>query len=144
MITYNRKRKLHTEKLDKKQVLHKYFHKDHTFRCSVVPTAICLRRWGFRTGPFGEPSREEGRAGEFLNPDDEQEEEGDGSSFLQEKELTRLESEGIVWRKPSLAESSPPNRGTKRARFGWSLKGVGEEEYRSLSMASLVSLPLRL
>lgn len=101
-----------------------------------------MRKWGFGTDPFGEPAREEDRAGELFNGDGVQEEEEDGFSFLQDNELTRLGLGRFGRRKPRLGESIGPSRGTKEEDFRWSLKGVGEEEYRSLSMASLVSLPL--
>jgi hypothetical protein len=103
-----------------------------------------LRKWGFGTNPFGEPAREEDRAGELFNGDDVKEEEGDGFSFLQENELTRLDMGRVGRRKPRLGESIRPSRGTKEEDFRWSLKGVGEEEYRSLSMASLLYLSLCL
>jgi hypothetical protein len=99
-----------------------------------------LRKWDFGTDPFGGPAREEDRAGKLFNGDDVQEEEGDGFSFLQESELTRLDLGRVGRRKPRLGESIRPSRGTKEEDFRWTFKGVGEEEYRSLSMASLVSL----
>jgi hypothetical protein len=55
---------------------------------------------------------------------------------------TRLESVRVSGEKPSLDESTRPSRRRNGEGFRANLKGVGEEEYRSLSMASLVSLSL--
>lgn len=115
-------------------------HRDRTFRCSEAPTATCLRKWAFGTDPFDEPTGEEGGAGKLRNG----EEEGDGVPFLQENELTRLDSGRVGRRNPSLTESIRPNLGTKRECFRWGFKGVGEEEYRSLSMGSLSLSPFCL
>lgn len=122
------------------QFLHKSLHKDHTFRFSDAPTAICLSKLGFGTDSFGDPTGEEGRACKLSNGDDEQAEKGDGFSFLQENEPNRLDSARVSGEKASLAESTRASRGTNGEGFKVSLKGVGDEEYRSLSMASLVSL----
>lgn len=119
-------------------------HRDHTFRFSDEPTAICLSKLGFGTDPFGDPAREEGRGCKLSNGDDEQAEKRDGFSFLQENKATRLDSARVSGEKASLAESTRPSRGTNGEGFKVNLKGVGDEEYRSLSMASLVSLSLPL
>lgn len=141
MIFCNQKRQTPQREIQKSFNFYtKSLHKDHTFRFSDAPTAICLSKLGFGTDPFGDPTGEEGRACKLSNGDDEQAEKGDGFSFLQENEPNRLDSARVSGEKASLAESTRASRGTNGEGFKVSLKGVGDEEYRSLSMASLVSL----
>lgn len=91
-----------------------------------------------------EEVREEERDGEQSNgvddDDDDAGEDGDGFPYLQDTELTRLNWGRVEEAKLSFVESIRPSRGKNGDHLRWSFRGVGEEEDRSLSMASL-SLP---
>lgn len=107
----------------------------NTLRCLEAPSAIWLRSWGFGTDPFGrDPAQFDERDGKTSDCADEEEEEenGDGFWLLHETEVARLKFEEG---KLSLAESRRASRWWKEEGFRWSL-GVGDEEDRSLSMAS--------
>lgn len=103
--------------------------------------SICLRKFELGIDSFGESTRWGVRERESFNSDEDGWEKWDGFSYLQETEPTRLDSEREEQKKASLGESMGESRERKGENLRWVLvKWVGEDEYRSLSMASSESL----
>lgn len=100
-----------------------------------------MKDWDLGTDSPAEEVRVEESDGEQSNGvDDDAGEDGDGFPYLQDTELTRLNWGRVEEAKLSFAESIRPSRGKNGDHLRWNFKGFGEEEDRSLSMASL-SLP---
>jgi len=96
-----------------------------------TPSTICLTRWDFGVDPDDESTLRGDRDGNLING-------FDGFSCLQETELTLLNSGLVKEGKPGFGNSSLQSLGSKGVGFlKWVFRGVGEEEYRSLSMNSL-------
>lgn len=118
----------------------KKLHKIITFFFSANVSTILLIKWGLGPDPSGKSAGEEDKDdnfSEFLRVGAETKEElADGSSSLQEKELTRRDTVREARETPNFEASNRPSRGRKGEDFRWSFEGIGLE-YISLSMASL-------
>lgn len=107
--------------------------------------AICSRNWVPETELFEQATGEEVRDGkkfDGVNNVEELEKEdgrsGDGGFLcLQDNELTRLDQARDKVGKLSFAGSNLESRWRGREGLRWNFKGEGDEEDRSLSMASL-------